>query len=310
MTERRVCEHCGAELSQKWGQGFCPLCGKSIMPHRVVPRSVRRTPAQEPERQIQEPAPQASYPTGQYPAEPYPAAANSASYPAAAAERPKYGIPPIERVEIPPVPRYDRQPTRKRPQRIPRKDRFDLLMTAAENSQAPVLLFLSPMLLLLQNVLTLGMRGIYWFRFHEDTLETLAHQEAALPPEVPRMWKIFLYCHLACVSCLIWECLFSGWKLSVVVGSVFLKPAVFFFIASSITFRYILFWMRWVIIENVFDHLADIKRARSLKPFAPAALLLWFFGSTYLQLHINRLIWAGVFRPHLMRGAGSSPKAT
>ena len=275
MAERRVCEHCHAELSAKWGQGFCPFCGRSILPLRVAESAkVAGTWVKPQQRKLNGPkkqkrkAPSHEQPLGKH--------EKTAKNP---------WLWQTREIEKPP--------------KVSKREKLANLRTFSETSNAPILQFISPLVLLLQNVSTLGLRCLYWFRFNEVSLEKLARQEAALPQYVYKLWCFLLYAYLGCISGMVWECFLSVWDFSVIGRSMFLKPAVFCFFASWLIVRYMLFWMRWIILENIFSNLADIKGARSLKPFAPAALLLWFFGSTYMQVHINRLIWAGVFRPFL-----------
>lgn len=270
---RRACEHCRAELSPKWGQGFCPFCGQSILPLRAAGM------AREAE-------------TGLKPAQ------RKLSAP----KKPKRKAPSHES----PLGKHERTPENQRlwqskeaekPPKLSKRERLANLRTVAETSSAPSLLFVSPLTLFLQNILTLGLRSLYWFRFNEAPLEKLARQEAILPQSVYKVWRAMLCAYILCAAGLLWECFLSVWDFSAVRHSPFARPAIFCFFASWLIFRYMLFWMRWIILENIFSNLADIKGARSLKPFAPAALLLWFFGSAYMQLHVNRLIWSGVFRP-------------
>ncbi len=279
MAERRVCEHCHAELSQKWGQGFCPFCGRSILPLRLVEsaKSVAAGTWVKPkQRKLSGP------------------------------KRRKRMVPTHEQ----PLGKHEktarnpwlwqmREVEGERPPKLSRRERFANLRTSVESSTAPILLFVSPFLLLLQNVFTLGLRGQHWFRFNEASLEKVARPETLLPRGVYRLWCCLLYGYLGCVSGMVWECFLAAWDFSAVAESALLKPAVLCFFGSWLIFRYMLFWMRWIILENIFSNLVDIKGARSLKPFAPTALLLWFLGSTYMQFQINRLIWAGVFRPAL-----------
>lgn len=272
-VDRRVCEHCHAELSPKWGQGFCPFCGRSILPLTeiealkaagawVKPRQRKLSLKKKPKRK-----------------------AGTHELPLGRHERTARNpwLWQTQEVEKPP--------------KVPRREMLANLRTAAESSKAPVLFFFSPLMLFLQNVLTLGLRSIYWFRFNEVSLGKLARREAVLPRRLERIWRVTLCAFAACACAILGECILSGWSFSVVRRSPFFVPAVFCFFTSWLVFRYMLFWMRWIILENIFSNLADIKGARSLKPFAPDALLLWFFGSAYMQLHVNRLIWSGVFRP-------------
>lgn len=278
MAERRVCEHCHAELSLKWGQGFCPFCGRSILPLRMVESAdqAAATWVKPKQRKLNGPkkrkrmVPTHEQPLGKH-----------------------------EKTARNPWLWQTREVAKEKPPKIGRRERLANLRTSAENSTAPILLFVSPFLLLLQNLFTLGLRCQHWFRFNEASLEKVAREETLLPRGVYRLWCCLLYGYLGCVSGMAWECFLAAWDFSAVAKSVLLKPAVFCFFASWLIFRYMLFWMRWIILENIFNNLVDIKGARSLKPFAPAALLLWFFGSIYMQFHINRLIWAGVFRPVL-----------
>ena len=279
MSDRRVCEHCRSELSPKWGQGFCPFCGKSILPLRAAqsggayktPVSVKpKHRSQSGSGKARRNAPAHELPFGRH-------------------EKTASNARILQSAEG----------AREKPLKPPKRERIANLRTAAENSKAPVLLFVSPLWLFIQNLFSLGLRGIFWFRFNEKSLRALVRKETELPAGVCGAWCSLVFAYAGCVLGLIAEGFLSLWDFSEIASSILLKPAVCFFLLSWLISRYMLFWMRWIILENIFSSLADIKGARSLKPFAPDALLLWFFGASYMQRAINGLIWANVFRPYL-----------
>jgi hypothetical protein len=61
------------------------------------------------------------------------------------------------------------------------------------------------------------------------------------------------------------------------------------FAVSFIVNRHILYWSREVIIDELLSNKLDAIRSKAVT-FAPSALLIWFLGAAYLQMHINRMI--------------------
>jgi hypothetical protein len=62
--------------------------------------------------------------------------------------------------------------------------------------------------------------------------------------------------------------------------------------ASSVSFllnRYLLYWSRETIIDELLKSGFDTVRSRALT-FAPSPFLIWVFGVPYIQSHINRMI--------------------
>lgn len=289
MAERRVCEHCQAELSPKWGQGFCPFCGKSILPLHMLESGITPKSQVKPkQRKISPPRKnKRTHPSHEQPLGKHEKTARNHWF------------------------WRKKEDEKEKQPKASKRDRIANLRTSAESSSAPILLFVSPFWLFIQNLITLGLRGLLWFRFNEASLRALVRKETVFPVGVYRLWCFILCTYIGCVFGLLGEGFISVWDYSAVAGSILVKPAIFCFFFSWLISRYMLFWMRWIILENIFSKLADIKGARSLKPFAPAPLMLWFFGVSYMQAQINSLIWAGVFRPFIRdntRRRGEKPR--
>jgi hypothetical protein len=53
--------------------------------------------------------------------------------------------------------------------------------------------------------------------------------------------------------------------------------------------RYLLYWSREAIIDELLQSRFDAVRSRAVT-FAPSPLMIWFVGVPYIQAHINKMI--------------------
>jgi hypothetical protein len=84
---------------------------------------------------------------------------------------------------------------------------------------------------------------------------------------------------------------FTVWRLNLTAAlesRFFIGMAAALFI-SFLLDRYLLYWSREAIIDELLKSGFDAVRSRALA-FAPSPLMIWLFGAPYIQSHINRMI--------------------
>ena len=80
-----------------------------------------------------------------------------------------------------------------------------------------------------------------------------------------------------------------GVRTDYLTESSLIKTGAAVFVASLVINRFILFWSREVIIDELMTNELDVIRSRALT-FAPSPMMIWFVGVPYIQAHINRMI--------------------
>jgi hypothetical protein len=84
---------------------------------------------------------------------------------------------------------------------------------------------------------------------------------------------------------------FAGWnpEPAVMLRSRIVQGMAAAWSVSFLFNRYLLYWSREAIIDELLQSRFDTVRSRAAA-FAPSPLMIWFFGAPYIQAHINRMI--------------------
>jgi hypothetical protein len=138
------------------------------------------------------------------------------------------------------------------------------------------------------NILTLGLRSIFWITRRLDSIKNMTiHGESPGKPAV-YMWLCSYLAAFLLVFASYRELLMSEWDFSLLTKSIFLRAGIFFYAVSFVAGRHILLWAREVITDAIESDKTDLIRTKA-DAFAPSPLSLWFIGVPYLQLHLNEI---------------------
>jgi hypothetical protein len=148
---------------------------------------------------------------------------------------------------------------------------------------------MSPFLLFVTNVATLGLRSTFWLRNRINSLLLMAKPEEK-KIKLPLSAWLASYCAGAVLAAAgVYGAAAAEFRMDYVLSS---KPLIYALCAFAVSFtvnRHILYWSREVIIDELLSNKLDFIRSRAIT-FAPSAILIWFFGAAYLQTHINKMI--------------------
>jgi hypothetical protein len=141
---------------------------------------------------------------------------------------------------------------------------------------------MSPVLLFLLNTATAGLRSAFWLKNRISSLLLMAKPEEKKIKLPLAAWLV----SYGAGAVLAAVCAYGAdYTLSS-------KPFIYALCAFAVSFtvnRYILYWSREVIMDELLSSKLDFIRSRAVT-FAPSAIFIWFFGAAYLQAHINRMI--------------------
>ncbi|MDR3330997.1 MAG: hypothetical protein LBT08_00070 [Synergistaceae bacterium] len=162
-------------------------------------------------------------------------------------------------------------------------------VAAQSSALGPRFLTMSPMLLFILNILTLGLRSVFWVNYHLPSLIAMARGTEMLKRSTLSIWLTARASFLTFLGAMAWEFLASAFDTSAPTLSWLLRGAAVALIISLLIDRYVLFWVRNVIMDTLEKSDHDVVKVRTVG-FAQSPLMLWFIGVPYIQFHINRMI--------------------
>jgi hypothetical protein len=148
---------------------------------------------------------------------------------------------------------------------------------------------MSPFMLFALNILTLGMRSIFWVNYHLPSLIAMARGDEMLQRGTLGVWFISHAASLAFLGSIGWEFFATAFDVSDLSINWLFRGALASIAVSFLVSRHVLLWMRNVIMDALDKSEHDVVRVRTAG-FARSQLLLWFIGAPYIQFHINRMI--------------------
>lgn len=175
---------------------------------------------------------------------------------------------------------------RKRPIVPVRHTTFSVEAEAAKDTR---FLVMSPFLLFLQNAVTFGIRSVFWIYFYLPTLLTMVKPEERIKRSTLYIWLVPYFCMVILFVWGAWELFLSIGDFANILDYDFTRMVLFCMVVSFLVNRYILFWLRRVVMDELFRQTSASIRVPG-HIFAPSPFLLWFVGTAYMQLHINRMV--------------------
>ncbi|MDR1651924.1 MAG: zinc ribbon domain-containing protein [Synergistaceae bacterium] len=187
--------------------------------------------------------------------------------------------------------------------KLTRRGTFDMFAAREKSVLGPRFLSMPPVVLFLSNILTAGIRSVFWMMYHMQSLVMMAKPEEKSIRGTLGIWLTTLTASFVTLGAAALDFAVSGFDIDSLPGSIPLRAAAALLAVSFLVSRHIILWCREVIIDNLRGNDLDAVRSRAAA-FAPSALLTWFVGVPYIQLHINRMI-----RKKGLTGYTSSGKA-
>jgi hypothetical protein len=148
---------------------------------------------------------------------------------------------------------------------------------------------MSPALLLIFNALTLGLRSAFWVVNRMSSLQMMAKPEEKNINASIVIWITSFCAHLTLLALTAYNAATQRLGFEYLAESRVIRVCAAAYVLSFIVNRFILFWSREVIIDELRTNELDVIRSRALT-FAPSPMLIWFIGVPYIQAHINRMI--------------------
>jgi hypothetical protein len=175
----------------------------------------------------------------------------------------------------------------------------------------------SPGGLFMLNIITLGLRSIFWLTDRLSSLEDLARPEEYISRATLYIWLVgyIIAAAMAIVSWSVWpssadilselieysahetmreemtfnDLFLAEWgKILAMPQSIFPIAALCSFSVSFVAGKHVLFWARSVVADAIESDRADVIRTKAAE-FAPSPFMLWFIGTPYLQVHLNKI---------------------
>jgi hypothetical protein len=148
---------------------------------------------------------------------------------------------------------------------------------------------MSPLLLFLLNVATVGLRSVFWLKNRIKSLLLMAKPEEKKIKLPLSVWLVSYCASVVLAAARACGAVASEFGVDYVMPPNLLIYASCAFAVSLTVNRHILYWSREVIIDELLSNKLDFIRTRAVT-FAPSAIFIWFFGAAYMQMHINRMI--------------------
>ena len=189
----------------------------------------------------------------------------------------------------------EREPRERKPRpiRLSRKlskpDNHSIFAAREKSVLGPRMLMMSPWLLFTLNVLTLGLRSAFWLVNRMRSLTMMAKIEEKNIKKSVTVWIAAFCVHFTLMTIAAFHVIEHGVRTDYLTESSLIKTGAAVFVASLVINRFILFWSREVIIDELMTNELDVIRSRALT-FAPSPMMIWFVGVPYIQAHINRMI--------------------
>lgn len=147
----------------------------------------------------------------------------------------------------------------------------------------------SPAALFLASLLTLGIRPFFWVKAQLPSLVIMAKADERIKRSTLQLWAAV---HGAALLFLLWgtaEWFFLNAGRGTPLECGPFRLGCIAMVASFLIGRYILMWVREVVMDDLERNEKDAVRAKA-RTFAPAPLGVWFLGPSYLQANVNRMI--------------------
>jgi hypothetical protein len=187
-------------------------------------------------------------------------------------------------------PRKERKPrTIKLSRKLAKPDTHSIFSAREKSVLGPRFLVMSPVLLFILNILSLGLRSTLWVVNRKPSLLMMAKTEEKNIKSVSSLWMTLFITHFALSAIIIFRIVSYGPDIQYLTGSYLVRAAAAAFALSFIMNRFMLYWSREVIIDELLQNELDVIRSRAIT-FAPSPLMIWFVGIPYIQYHINRMI--------------------
>ena len=188
-------------------------------------------------------------------------------------------------------PKKARKPPRIKPSRKLVKSNPNSIFTAREKSVlGPRFHIMSPGVLLILNVLSMGLRAAFWMMNRTQPLYMMARPEDRNIKTSLSLWIASFCAYFTLLSLVVFDLTANGADITAyLTESLLVRAAAAMFAISFIINRHILYWTREVITDELQMNELDVIRSRALS-FAPSPMLIWFVGVPYIQFHINRMI--------------------
>jgi hypothetical protein len=183
--------------------------------------------------------------------------------------------------------------------KLTKKDSFSIFEAREKSVLGPRFQLMSPLFIFIANIATLGLRSAFWVVNRMSPLLMLAKPEEKNIKFQTTLW-IMSFCSYFTLTILV-AFNFAAYRPGpeYLIESHMSRAALASFAVSFLVNRYILYWSREVIIDELLENELDVIRSRAVT-FAPSPLLIWFFGVSYIQAHINRMIkknWLNAYKP-------------
>jgi hypothetical protein len=138
------------------------------------------------------------------------------------------------------------------------------------------------------NILTFELRSVFWMMHRQPALDAMA-----MRGEKSRKSAIYIWFMAYVVAFLLAlasgrELFMSKMDFIALAASRMPQAATAALVVAFVTGRHSLFWAREVIADAIENDRDETVRTKA-DTFAPSPFLLWFFGTTYLQIYINEI---------------------
>jgi len=178
----------------------------------------------------------------------------------------------------------------KRERKPVRPDSFGIFAAREKSALTPRFHVLPPGSLLIQNMLSLGLRSAFWVTNRTQALSMMARPEEKNIKPALSLWIASFCAYFALMALAVFNLLAKDKNITAyLTESSLVRAAAAMFAVSFIINRHILYWTREVIIDELRKNESEATRSRALS-FAPSPMLIWFVGVPYIQYHINRMI--------------------
>ena len=191
------------------------------------------------------------------------------------------------------LPEEDRPPNKEREPRSVKLSRR-LVKPGAYSREKSVLgprfHVMSPVAILILNILSLGLRSTIWISNRTRPLFMMARPEEKNINAILLLWTMSFYSYLILLIFIVFNIWVNDIGITAYLAeSIPARAAAVMFALSFMINRHILYWAREVIIDVLRKNELDVIRSRALS-FAPSPMMIWFAGVPYIQYHINRMI--------------------
>ncbi|MDR3279941.1 MAG: hypothetical protein LBT23_05470 [Synergistaceae bacterium] len=184
----------------------------------------------------------------------------------------------------------ERRPRKLRATRkLTKQDTFSMFAAREKSVLGPRFFSMSPAALFILNVVSFGIRSALWIMSHMSSLIMMARPEEKNIKHSLRVWALSFCASFTLFALTAFDFILSGFAPLGSSGVIMLKSAGGAFLFSFLVSRHILFWCREVIVDELLKSDLDVIKSRA-ETFASSAILTWFVGAPYIQLHINRMI--------------------